>query len=79
MLRTNPTTVLDPAAYMARTYSFTFTIECGGPGQPDLSRVEELIDLSMQDLVYDDRFVEALDEKTSVTIQVLPNFGKTTG
>jgi len=28
--------------------------------------------LSMQDLVYDDEFIVALDEKESVTIQVIP-------
>jgi hypothetical protein len=60
-----------------RTYQYIFTIECAGQGKPNLARVEELLDLSMQDLVYDDNFIEALDEKSSVTIQVLPNFGKT--
>jgi hypothetical protein len=29
-----------------------------------------MIDLSMQDLVFDDEFVAALDEKEAVTIQV---------
>jgi hypothetical protein len=29
-----------------------------------------MIDLSMQDLVYDDEFIAALDEKEAVTIQV---------
>jgi hypothetical protein len=38
-----------------------------------------MIDLSMQDLVYDDEFVAALDEKEAVTIQVTANFGKTIG
>ena len=33
----------------------------------------------MQDLVYDDAFIEALDEQESVTIQVLSTFGKTRG
>lgn len=55
---------------MARTYEFRFTVECAGDGTPDLNRVEEMIDLSMQDLVYDDEFIAALDEKQSVTIQV---------
>lgn len=58
---------------MTRTYNFTFTIECASPGTPDLARVEEMIDLLMQELVLDDAFVDALDEKTAVTIQVLPN------
>jgi hypothetical protein len=53
-----------------RTYEFRFTVECAGDGTPDLTRVEEMIDLSMQDLVYDDEFIAALDEKESVTIQV---------
>jgi len=54
-----------------RTYKFTFTIECAGDGTADLARVEEMIDLSMQDLVFDDEFIAALDEKESVAIQVL--------
>jgi hypothetical protein len=54
-----------------RTYKFTFTIECAGNGTSNLARVEEMIDLSMQDLVFDDEFIAALDEKESVTIQVL--------
>lgn len=58
-----------------RTYKYTFTIECASNGSPDLTRVEELIDLSMQDLVFDDEFISALDEKESVTIQVLPQNG----
>ena len=53
-----------------RTYTFTFTVSCQGSGSPDLPRVEELIDLSMQDLVFDDEFVAALDEQEAVTIQV---------
>lgn len=53
-----------------RTYTFTFTVSCQGSGSPDLPRVEEMIDLSMQDLVFDDEFVAALDEQEAVTIQV---------
>lgn len=57
----------------ARTLKFTFTVECTDSG-PEINyrRVEELIDLSMQDLVYDDEFIQALDEKQAVTIQVTP-------
>jgi len=44
-----------------------------------VGRVEEMIDLAMQDLVYDDEFIAALDEKDSVTIQVIPQFGQTNG
>ena len=35
-----------------------------------------MIDLSMQDLVFDDEFIVALDEKESVTIQVTPILDK---
>ena len=53
-----------------REYQFVFNVVCAGTGTPDMARVEEMIDLSMQDLVFDDEFITALDEKQSVTIQV---------
>ena len=53
-----------------REYQFVFNVVCAGNGTPDMARVEEMIDLSMQDLVFDDEFITALDEKQSVTIQV---------
>jgi hypothetical protein len=53
-----------------REYKFQFTVVCVGPGEPDMSKVENMIDLSMQDLVFDDEFIAALDEKEAVTIQV---------
>jgi hypothetical protein len=56
---------------MKRTYRFQFTVECASDGDPDLARVEEMIDLNMQDLVMDDEFIDALDEREAVTIQVL--------
>ena len=59
-----------------RTYKYSFTIECAGEGEPDLAKVEQLIDLSMQDLVFDDEFIAALDEKESITIQVLQQNGQ---
>ena len=62
-----------------RVYEYKFTVQCVGTGEPDLARVEEMIDLSMQDLVYDDEFINALDEKEAVTIQVVPLFGRTDG
>ena len=55
---------------MSRTYKFMFEVVCTGNGIPDLDKVENMIDLSMQDLVYDDEFVAALDEKEALTIQV---------
>ena len=62
-----------------RTFEFRFIVECAGEGSADLARVEEMIDLSMQELVMDDEFIAALDEKEAVTIQVLPLFGRTDG
>ena len=63
-----------------REYRFVFNVICAGPGQADLARVEELLDLSMKDLVMDDEFVNALDEKEAVTIQILrADFGDPKG
>ena len=53
-----------------RTLKFQFTVICAGQGRADEERVESMIDLAMQDLVYDDEFIVALDEKESVTIRV---------
>ena len=61
---------------MSRVYKFTFTVECAGEGTPDLVRVEDMIDLAMQDLVYDDEFIAALVESEAVTILVLPSLDK---
>lgn len=58
-----------------RTYQYLFTIECASEGKPDLTEVENLIDLNMQELVYDDTFISALDESQAVTIQVIPKNG----
>jgi hypothetical protein len=54
-----------------RTLTFTFTVACTNSGpEIDYKRVEEMIDLNMQDLVFDDEFIEALDEQEAVSIQV---------
>ena len=55
---------------MSREFRFTFTVSCASDGSANQARVEELVDLAMQDLVFDDQFIEALDEKEAVTIQV---------
>lgn len=55
---------------MTRTFMFQFEVVCAGAGEVDIEQVENMIDLSMQDLVYDDEFITALDEKESVTIRV---------
>jgi archaellin len=61
---------------MTRKYEFKFVIECASNGTADMDRIEHMIDLNMQDLVFDDEFIAALDEKESVSIQVVPQFGK---
>ncbi len=53
-----------------RKFTYQFEVICAGSGTADEARVEEMIDLAMQDLVYDDEFISALDEKESVTIRV---------
>jgi hypothetical protein len=54
-----------------RTFNFQFEVICANDqGQADLTQVESLIDLAMQELIYDDRFVAALDEDSAVTIRV---------
>ena len=53
-----------------RKYTYQFEVICAGNGTADEARVEEMIDLAMQDLVYDDEFIVALGEKESVTIRV---------
>jgi hypothetical protein len=63
-----------------REYKVIFNVICAGPGNPNLARVEELLDLSMKDLVMDDEFVNALDEKQAVTIQIIrADFGDPNG
>ena len=55
---------------MTRTYTFIFTVECAGDGTPDLVAAENMIDLTLQELLMGEDFVAALDEKEAVTIQV---------
>jgi hypothetical protein len=59
-----------------RTFKFQFVVECAGAGQADQELIAKMIDLSMQDLVMDDEFIDALDEKEAVTIQVIPILDK---
>lgn len=55
---------------MPKTYNFRFEVICARAEDTDLARVEQMIDLAMQDLIYDDEFIAALGEKESVTIRV---------
>jgi hypothetical protein len=61
---------------MSRKFRFVFEIECASSGRADDRRVEELLDLALKDLIYDDEFIAALDEKESVTIQLVPLVGR---
>lgn len=53
-----------------RKFTYQFTVECASDGTANQDEVERLIDLNMQDLTFDDTFIEALDEGEAVTIQV---------
>lgn len=57
-------------------YNFKFEVLCATAQSPDLTKVENMIDLAMQDLVYDDEFIAALGERESVTIRVQPILDK---
>tara|TARA_E500000331_G_scaffold123772_1_gene121303 strand:- start:502 stop:708 length:207 start_codon:yes stop_codon:yes gene_type:complete len=59
-----------------RRFTYTLSVECASEGNADLDAVENILDLHFQDLVMDDTFVNELDERQSVTIQVVPNFGQ---
>ena len=55
---------------MLRTFTFKLEVICAGSGTAEEVAVENMLDLAFQDLVYDDEFIAALDEKESVTIRV---------
>ena len=57
-------------------YNFKFEVICSTAKSPDLAKVEDMLNLAMQDLVYDDQFIEALGETESVTIRVSPILDK---
>ena len=59
-----------------RKLVFKVEIETGGKGDNmDILRVEELLSLDLNDLMYDDEFASALDaeETISSTVTLLPN------
>jgi len=59
-----------------KQFDFKFEVICATALRPDLTKVEEMINLAMQDLIYDDQFVAALGEKASITIRVSPILDK---
>jgi hypothetical protein len=56
-----------------RELTYTFKIWCASTGVEDRARVEELLDLTLQEMVMDDGFATALDETEAFTIQLLDN------
>lgn len=59
-----------------RKLVFKVEIETGGKGDNmDILRVEELLSLDLNDLMYDDEFAGALDAEDSIssTVTLLPN------
>lgn len=67
---------MDNTVPAKRTFTYTLTVECASEGNADLGAVENILDLHFQELVMDDTFVNELDERQAVTIQVVPNFGE---
>ena len=67
---------MDNTVPAKRKFTYTLSIECASEGNADLDAIENILDLHFQDVVMDDTFVNELDESQSVTIQVVPNFGK---
>jgi hypothetical protein len=55
-----------------KTYRFVVEFTCAtDTAQADLSRAEDMLDLSMQELVFDDEFVEALGETEGLQVSVV--------
>lgn len=54
-----------------RTFEARIKIICTGDGDADLDRIEEMLSLNMQELVMDDTFIQALDEKEAVAIETI--------
>jgi hypothetical protein len=55
---------------MSQTYTLMYTVEWAGDATPDLVAAENMIDLTLQELLMGDDLITALDEKEAVTIQV---------
>ena len=53
-----------------RILEFKLTIEYGGEGDTDYARVEDLIALSFQDLLYDEAFTSALQPEGFISSRV---------
>jgi|SaaInl3SG_22_DNA_1037383.scaffolds.fasta_scaffold14467_4 hypothetical protein len=53
-----------------KTIEFKLVIETGAGGDADMMRVEELVGLHFQDLLYDETFSEALQPKEFISSTV---------
>jgi hypothetical protein len=66
----------DPAArvgdqdQISKSIEFKLVLETGAGGDTDLMRVEELVGLHFQDLLYDESFTTALQPKEFITSTV---------
>ena len=60
-------------------YNFKFEVICATAKNPNIAKVEEMLIVAMQDLIFDDEFVAALGERESVTIRVSPILDKLEG
>jgi hypothetical protein len=47
-------------------------IECASDGQANMDLVQQMMGLTMQELIFDDDFVSALGETQSVSVEVTP-------
>ena len=55
-----------------RTFRFSVVIECASDGQANMDLVQQMMGLTMQELIFDDDFVSALGETQSVSVEVTP-------
>jgi len=56
-----------------RELTYIFKIWCASEGMEDRAMVEQQLDLTLQEMVMDDGFAQALDESQAFTIQLLDN------
>jgi len=69
-MTTDPTAHASDQKQASKTIEFKLVIETGAGGDTDLMRVEELVSLHFQDLLYDETFSEALQAKEFISSTV---------
>jgi hypothetical protein len=55
---------------MSRKIAWVVVMELGSDGKEDPQKVDELFELTVKDLVYDDEFIQALGETQSVSCRI---------